>query len=395
MNLVENSIRALHLYIKNENYAGYDPYDTLNSRINFQKFGKWIPILLTQFQKRNPINIRKIIGIKKTHSTKGFGLLLNAYVKLYIKTKDESLRESIEYIKNWLIENQSNYNGSNCWGYDYPYYNPKEKVNKDFPTVVHHSYIYKGFFEYYKLFNDDKVKNILIKNLDFIKNEIPIIEYQEGISFGYNPQSVDLVCYNASLHASYCLSIGYYFTNDVNLLNKAVRAVEFVISRQREDGSWFYSADRELLKERKQIDFHQGFILESIFDIKKLLKINNEKWENSIKKGLKFYYKEQFNEDGWSYYRLPQKYPIDVHNQSQGIITFEKLKEYDMKYNVFALKITKWTILNMQSKKGYFYYRKYKYFTNKISYMRWSQAWMLLALSYMQEQVCEQKIFNK
>jgi hypothetical protein len=34
----------------------------------------------------------------------------------------------------------------------------------------------------------------------------------------------------------------------------------------------------------------------------------------------------------------------------------------------------------MQGKDGHFYYRLGKYHKNKISYMRWSQAWMFLAL---------------
>ena len=78
---------------------------------------------------------------------------------------------------------------------------------------------------------------------------------------------------------------------------------------------------------------------------------------------------------------MPKKYPIDIHNQAQGIITFSKLSEFDDKYGNFAETILKWTINNMQDKKGYYYYRKYKHFTNKISYMRWGQAWMLLAFA--------------
>jgi len=65
----------------------------------------------------------------------------------------------------------------------------------------------------------------------------------------------------------------------------------------------------------------------------------------------------------------------------QGIITFAKLKDHDINYLNFVYKIAKWTIENMQSNDGYFYYRRYKYFNNKIPYMRWGQAWMLLALS--------------
>ena len=56
-------------------------------------------------------------------------------------------------------------------------------------------------------------------------------------------------------------------------------------------------------------------------------------------------------------------------------------KDYDPSYLDFAKKITKWTIENMQSKKGNFYYQKYPLLTNKTNYLRWNQGWMLVALS--------------
>ena len=53
----------------------------------------------------------------------------------------------------------------------------------------------------------------------------------------------------------------------------------------------------------------------------------------------------------------------------------------------FAEKIAKWTIENMQDEKGYFYYQKWPFLTNKIAYMRWGQAWMMLALSTLFEKI--------
>ena len=44
-------------------------------------------------------------------------------------------------------------------------------------------------------------------------------------------------------------------------------------------------------------------------------------------------------------------------------------------------KVLNWTIQNMQSHNGYFYYQINKYFSSKISYMRWAQAWMFYAMS--------------
>jgi len=55
-------------------------------------------------------------------------------------------------------------------------------------------------------------------------------------------------------------------TNDIfdNLINEAVL---FVLSKQNNDGSWNYSYDIKNNTERKQIDFHQGFILTSLNNI--------------------------------------------------------------------------------------------------------------------------------
>ena len=92
--------------------------------------------------------------------------------------------------------------------------------------------------------------------------------------------------------------------------------------------------------------------------------------------GCKF----QFEEDGKSLWRYPTKWPIDIHNQAQGIITFSKLGYINPRYREFAETIAEWTIDNMQDSKGFFYFQKWPFFTNQTSYIRWSQGWMLLAL---------------
>jgi hypothetical protein len=50
-----------------------------------------------------------------------------------------------------------------------------------------------------------------------------------------------------------------------------------------------------------------------------------------------------------------------------------------------ARKIAGWAIANMQDEKGYFYYQKGRWITNKIPYIRWSQAWMFYALSLLSQ----------
>ena len=77
-----------------------------------------------------------------------------------------------------------------------------------------------------------------------------------------------------------------------------------------------------------------------------------------------------------------RKFPIDIHCPAQLFVTLAKLgKITDNKELVN--KVLLWTIKNMQSPKGYFYYQLKPGISSKISYMRWSNAFMFYALTYL------------
>ena len=381
-NNFRRSLSILTSYIESENFKGYDPYDTLNSWVPFHWLGKWGPILATQFQKRNPINIRPLLGIKKDYNPKAMGLFLQAYSLLYAKTKKKEYLERANFFFNWLKNNYSKGFSGYCWGYNFPWATPVKYAKPFTPSSVVTGFVCRGIYEYFKISKDEKAKNILISSSDFILKDIPLTEDENGVCFSYTPIMKD-ICFNSSLLAAEVLAITDRVSNHNKnniLVNKAV---DWVVTHQKNDGRWIYSIDTETMKERVQIDFHQGYILESIFKIKKILNIKNEKWEESLKKGIKFYREQQFLSDGYSYWRWPKKYPIEIHNQAQGIITFLKLNEYYPNSEEFPSTIAKWTIKNMQAKNGHFYYQNFKFHKHKISYMRWSNAWMFLALSYL------------
>ena len=159
--------------------------------------------------------------------------------------------------------------------------------------------------------------------------------------------------------------------------------MKYVISKQKSNGAWYYSETNG--NERMQIDFHQGFILDGLYGFIKYIKPNDDKYIEALLKGAEFYKNEQFLPDGRAKWRWPRLYPVDIHNQAQGIITFTKLSEIKLEYLDFAKKIALWTIKKMQDESGYFSYQKHRFFMNKIPYMRWGQAWMMLALASLLE----------
>ena len=148
-----------------------------------------------------------------------------------------------------------------------------------------------------------------------------------------------------------------------------------MIDHQNPDGSWYYGTQTH---HRWVDNFHTGFVLECLFDY-----INfSSKFElrSNLKKGLEFYQDNFFLADGTPKYYHDRIYPIDIHSCAQSIITLVKLDSVSEQNQELKDKVALWTLENMQDSDGYFYFQKKRFFTNKIVYMRWSQAWMLKAL---------------
>ena len=72
----------------------------------------------------------------------------------------------------------------------------------------------------------------------------------------------------------------------------------------------------------------------------------------------------------------PEKQEIVIHN-----------KNFSDDNMVRALSVFEWSFNNMRNGEGYFYFQEKQLYKNKISYMRWSQAWMLYALSLLAGEV--------
>ena len=82
-----------------------------------------------------------------------------------------------------------------------------------------------------------------------------------------------------------------------------------------------------------------------------------------------------------SKYYNNKTYPIDIHAPAQLVVTLAKMQKLN-EHRPLVDKVLLWTIDNMQSSKGFFYYQRGKTVTTRISYIRWAQSWMFYAFSY-------------
>ncbi len=380
---VKKTINYLIKNIKQNKYKGYDPYDCLNSPL-FQKISsKWIQLLCTQMFVYSPLNFRKFVHISPQINPKAMGLLLSSFIQFQqSKTPISTLEieKEIHLIYDWLINNANTKYSGKCWGYPFPWQDLHKYIPQYEPSIVCTSFIGHALLDYYD-YNKDKNTLPEIESIcAFITNDLHTNKDIDGICFSYSPHDTNIV-HNANLlGASFLARAGKALGNN-SILKTAKTSYHFSLPKQNPDGSWHYSIDIHSDTHRIQNDFHQGYIIDSLIDYAQYIK-DDSNIQQRITQAASFYTK-QFSENGKSYWRYPTKWPIDIHNQAQGIITFSRLSTYleDEKYSQRARKILHWTINNMQEESGYFYYQKWPFITNKTNYLRWSQIWMIKAIS--------------
>lgn len=373
---IEEIMGKLEDYIEKEKWQGYDPYDGLNSPLVKIFRTKSLRILLTQIMKRSPINFRPILGIKKDYNPKGMGLFASGYLLNYQRTHNKKYLERAKFFLDWLTENLSKGYSGICWGYNFDWQSRAFLLPKGTPTVVNTSFIGRAFLDAYEVFGSEEYLKIARRACDFILRDLNRLEDKTTICFSYSPRDNYFVN-NATALASSLLGRVYAKTREGELAETAGKAINYVINHQREDGSWYYGEDKTALE--VGIDnFHTGFILESLKIYAQTT--GDRDCLGAVEKGLTFYQNSFFLDDGAPKYFHNRVYPLDIHCAAQAIVTLMQLKDSGADMEL-CRRVVSWIAHNMQDEKGYFYYQKGNFFTNKISYMRWSQAWAFYALS--------------
>ena len=376
---IVTSFNLLKNYCEQEAFKGYDPYDGLNSKL-FRAIpavskNRYARLLWIQTFKRSPVNLRAITGVKKEYNPKALGLFLSGYCNLYQTKPDQKYLDKIYFFAARLLELQNTQWSGACWGYNFDWQARAFFQPKNTPTVVASVFIASAFLDAYEITKDEALLKTARSTCNFILKDLNRTADAKGnFAFSYSPLDTSVV-FNASLLGSRLLARVYSFTKEKELIDEAKKSVEFCCSFQKPEGSWSYGT----LPFHQWIDnFHTGYNLECIADYMKYS--GDELYKNNVAKGFEYYINTFFTEEGIAKYYDNTVYPVDIHAPAQMIITLAKLDKFKAYKNV-ADKVMEWTIKNMQSPQGYFYYQVNKYFSSKISYMRWAQAWMFYALS--------------
>lgn len=379
----KDSLFKLDNWIINHGVSGWDIYDGLNSRLTQKLKNDILKIGFIQFNKYSPINFRNCLKIERGVDLKGLAIISYAKILLYNITQNKLYLNQYYEINDYLFQKSLiSKVGYHSWSSHYfPYttlggsniYNEIADIIITSRMLIQIVGGYKSVKSPYFMENSINISKFLIEKLYVINDDGGYFKY-------YDNRNNDVIVYNASAHALEALSELLSIYPSQEILTILQSTADYLLNNQKDDGSWNYSYDPITKKIDRQLDFHQGYMLDGLLAFLPYAH-NKEAIYNAIIDGAGFYKNKLFRKDGRSFFRYPISYPIDIHNQAQGIITFSKLGAINNEYAQFAKTILDWTIENMQDPTGYYYYQKWPFITNKIPYMRWSEAWMMVALS--------------
>ena len=375
MKPLDAHIDDLLCYVQRHDYAGYDPYDALNSPlVRMLTFGhKYGRIAWTQFLRRCPLNLRPLLLMKRGHNPKGIGLFLQGLVRLNRVLPNKEHELSVEYLIELLDQLRSSGGTGNCWGYNFDWQSRAAFVPAGTPTIVNSSFIGHALLDAWEAMGSERARDLALPIADFILRDLNRKREGDHFCFSYTPLDDNYV-HNANLLGASLLIRIYTITGEDELRQVALDSLAYSMKHQHEDGSWFY-AERPM---QQWIDsFHTGFNLQAIRCF--LQCGEGDHLKDAYENGVKFYAKNFFLSDGTPKYYCNKVYPIDIHAPCQAIAFFAG---EGGEYRSLVETLLTWMLREMcDSKTGAFYFRKGKWSTNKILYMRWSQAWAFNALT--------------
>jgi len=262
-----------------------------------------------------------------------------------------------------------------CWGYDFDWQSRAAFVPAYTPTVVNSAFIGHALLDAAELAGNEEAEQLALPIADFIVRDLNRKHENGGICFSYTPNDSNFV-HNANLLGASLLIRIFEHTGREDLKSLALSSLKYSMNHQHADGSWAYA---ETNFQRWIDSFHTGFNLQAI---RCFLKAGMaEEYREKYDKGVRFYAENFFGADGMPKYYHNRTYPIDIHCPAQAVVFFSGEGE---EYKALTDSVLGWMIDHMWNPKGYFNFRKTRWITNRIPYMRWSQAWALHALTEYQ-----------
>ena len=153
--MIQNEIQSAHRdlwhWCRAHDFAGYDPYDALNSRL-FQgtplKYSRIARLAWTQIFKRSPLDFRRLALVPAERNPKGIALFALAALADYRRLRTvEAETDARALLDDLLATRLTSKSGAACWGYNFDWQSRSFFAPRGTPTVVPTAFAARAFIE--------------------------------------------------------------------------------------------------------------------------------------------------------------------------------------------------------------------------------------------------------
>ncbi len=354
---------------KEHDYKGWDPFDGLNSRL-FQMLqldrSRFLRLAWVQLFKRSPVNFRPVTLVPKVQNAKAISLYLRGFIR-------QQQFEDADYCYDLLMQHRCGTEwGEAAWGYPFDWQAKAFFVGKTTPNVITTAYVIRALDLLHNAEISKVTKKSFIEAGKFVETHLFRNVQTDQPYFAYVPGS-DTLVHNANLWACYVCILAHEHSGVARYRKLAEQAIATTLAAQQENGSWRYGTEPH----HQFIDgFHTGYNLEALYLMNQRLR--SPVIRRAIKQGLAFYRENCFEQDGTAKYYADNRYPIDPESAAQYVILSDLINDN----HPLVHKVVERSLSDLwDEQKQAFIYQRHKRYTNRITYLRWTQAWMFLALS--------------
>lgn len=369
------ALDRLDAWLRACDFAGYDPYDSLNAS-RLPAFFRATPRrrqVVVQIGKRSPMNLRPLFGVPAHRNSKALALVASAYARLHRLERDPARESLARSLLSELEARGARGPDTIAWGYEFDVQTRWAFYPRGTPNIIVTTFVAHAFLDWFELTGDSPLLATAAAAARYLNDEL--LRTTDGSHYAYVPESRVLI-HNANVLGCALTSRVARLTGDPFLQKTARRAAEVSLQAQQRDGLWPYGRGPGL----EWVDgFHTAYVLDGLCELGAAGP--DEAIRDALHAGFAAYSSMLFGLQGEPRYTPGSLYPLDIHCASTAIDVLSRRAEAGAPSLRLARQVCAWTMANMWDSRGFFYFQRNRLYANRTPYVRWSQAHMLRALS--------------
>lgn len=392
------SIDALHAWVDRNGWAGYDPYDVKGTRAFMWALGLSKKTLFHKLFRKAvlgpfiigeslfPQLTRRLFGVGRSVNAKGMALFAKAYLQLFAVTGEAVFKAKALQCLQWLDTHRSPGYTHACWGYPFNW-ESGVVVPAWTPASVVSAAACDAYWTAWRVLGDSRYLEVCASTCRFFLDDLRIDEIDaHTVCFSYTPLD-DFHVHNTNLLVAELLVRVGKQLGEQRWVETGLRAGNYALRELNPDGSLFYWGRVQDHMNPGRVDhYHSGFEIRCLHAIGKLTGLSA--YQGAARRYYEYYARRLVAEQGDEVVvrMYPDTtYPINIHSCAEALLLNAQLAGEHADARARIAPLLRWVNRRMRKSDGSYAYMRKKVLgfdvQIRIPYIRWGQAWMLLALS--------------